>query len=150
MSQITKVYRMKLKFVYFEKYKMLYMSILFLFITFLSFTQKDTIFTIAFKDNFIIYNDLGFNIAPFNFEINRNKLPIRAKFRNNIHDFYGLGCNYKWFSARFSIQLPGSIKSTEKYGYSKYFHLGFDFTYKKVFFDVDYLPLSRLCINECL
>ena len=129
---------MKVEFVYFEKCKMLYISILFLFISFSSFTQKDTISTTAFKDNFIIYNDLGFNIAPFNFEINRNKLPISAKFRNNIHDFYGLGCNYKWFSARFSIQLPGSIKSAKKYGYSKYFHFGFDFTYKKFFFDVDF------------
>ncbi len=129
---------MKLNLVLLKICNVLIINTLILFSSFFSFTQKDTVSTTTFRDNFIVYNDLGFNTAPFNLETMRNQLPINLKFRNNIHDFYGLGCNYKWFSARFSIQLPGSIKPTKNYGYSKYFHLGFDFTYKKVFFDVDF------------
>ena len=121
-----------------KNYKTLLNSVILLFISIFTFGQKDTVSITSFRNKIILYNDLGFNTAPFNIETIHNKLPINAKFRNNIHDFYGLGCNYKWFSVRFNIQLPGSIKPTKNYGYSKYFHLGFDFTYKKVFFDVDF------------
>ena len=121
-----------------KNYKILLNSVILLFISIFTFGQKDTVSITSFRNKIILYNDLGFNTAPFNIETIHNKLPINVKFRNNIHDFYGLGCNYKWFSVRFNIQLPGSIKPTKKYGYSKYFHLGFDFSYKKVFFDVDF------------
>ncbi len=118
--------------------KILFFSVLYVFSSLISFSQKDSVSVTNYRNNFVFYNDIGFNTAPFNIETIHNKLPIKAKYRNNIHDFYGIGCNYKWFSLRFNIQLPGSIKPAKNYGNSKYFHLGFDFTYKKVFFDVDF------------
>jgi len=113
-------------------------NVLLWFIPFCFYGQSDSVSIKSYRDNLIIYNDLGFNTAPFNIEITKNKQPFTAKYRNNIHDFYGVGGNYKWLSGRFSIQLPGSVMPTKNYGHSKYFHLGFDFTYKKMFFDVDF------------
>ena len=99
--------------------------------------QKDTVSVTNYRNNLVVFNDFGFNTAPFNIESTVKNQTITSKFRNNIHDFYGLGCNYKWFSIRLNIQLPGSVKPSKYYGHSKYFHLGFDFTYKQMFFDVD-------------
>ena len=129
---------MKHFLVFFKVYNYLIITTLFSFVSFFIFSQKDTVSLTSYRNNLIIYNDLGFNTAPFDLKIVHNQISKNLKFRNNIHDFYGVGCNYKIFSVRFGVQLPGSIKPTKSYGYSKYFHFGFDFTYKKVFFDVDF------------
>ncbi len=100
-------------------------------------SQKDSASVTNYRNNFVLFNDFGFNTAPFNIESTVKNQTITSKFRNNIHDFYGIGCNFKWFSFRLNIQLPGSVKPSKYYGHSKYFHLGFDFTYKQMFFDVD-------------
>ena len=121
-----------------NSYKTLITILLFIITSFITFSQIDSSSTTSYRNNFILFNDLGFNTAPLNIESDQNKIPIKAKFRNNIHDFYGIGCHYRWLSLRLNIQLPGSIKPTKDYGPSKYFHLGFDFTYKKMFFDVDF------------
>jgi hypothetical protein len=115
---------------------LLFFSVLFLSLN--SNAQKDSAYITKFRNNFIVYNDLGFNTAPFNITSSKDKLPFTAKFRNNIHDFYGIGCNYRIFSVRVGVQIPGSIKSTKNFGNSKFFHLGLDFSYKKVFFDFDF------------
>ena len=128
--------------------KRLLLSGLLLFFSCIIFSQKDSVSITNYKNNFVLYNDIGFNTAPFNIETYHNKLPVKAKYRNNIHDFYGVGCNYRWFSLRLNIQLPGSIKPTKNYGFSKYFHLGFDFTYKKVFFDVDFYRYRGFALIE--
>ena len=129
---------MRLLFVLFKNYKTLLTSVILLFNSIFIFGQKDTVSTTSFRNKLILYNDLGFNTAPFDLEIVHNHISKNPKFRNNIHDFYGVGCNYKIFSVRLGVQIPGSIKPTKSYGYSKYFHLGFDFTYKKIFFDFDF------------
>lgn len=119
-------------------FKSLFINLFIILISFNTIGQKDSVSITNYRNNFILFNDLGFNTAPFNIETLHNNQSIKTKFRNNIHDFYGVGCNYKWLSIRGNIQLPGSVKPSKYYGHSKYFHLGVDFTYKKVFFDVDF------------
>ena len=131
-----------------NNFKFIIISYLFLVISSTTYSQKDSVSITNYKNNIVLYNDLGFNTAPFNIETNYKKLPVTIKFRNNIHDFYGVGGNYKWLSFRLNIQLPGSILSTKDYGLSKYFHLGFDFTYKKVFFDVDFYRYKGFALMD--
>ena len=139
---------MKLLLVFFKLYNYLILSVLFSFVSLFIFSQKDTVSITSYRNNFIIYNDLGFNTAPFDLEIEHNNILKNPKFRNNIHDFYGVGCNYKIFSVRFGVQIPGSIKPTKSFGYSKYFHLGFDFTYKKLFFDFDFYQYKGFALID--
>ena len=129
---------MCLLLVLFKNYKTLLNSVLLLFISIFTFGQKDSASITKFRNNLIVYNDIGFNTAPFNISTRFNKQTISAKYRNNIHDFYGIGCNYKIFSVRVGVQIPGSVKSLKNYGNSKFFHLGFDFSFRKLFFDVDF------------
>ena len=103
-----------------------------------SYAQQDSASVTKFRNNLIVYNDVGFNTAPFNISTKFDNQTFTAKYRNNIHDFYGIGCNYKIFSVRVGVQIPGSIRPLKNYGNSKFFHLGFDFSFKKVFFDVDF------------
>ena len=110
--------------------------------------QKDTASVTNYRNNLVVFNDFGFNTAPFNIESSLKNQTITSKYRNNIHDFYGVGCHYKWFSMRLNIQLPGSIKPSKYYGHSKYFHLGFDFNYKHMFFDVDLYRYKGFAIMD--
>ena len=139
---------MKHFLVFFKVYNYLIITTLFSFVSFFIFSQKDTVYLTSYRNNLIIYNDLGFNTAPFDLKIVHNQISKNLKFRNNIHDFYGVVCNYKIFSVRFGVQLPGSIKPTKSYGYSKYFHLGFDFTYKKIFFDFDFYQYKGFALMD--
>ena len=122
-----------------KKYiNILFFSFLAIFFSVTIYAQKDSASITKFRNNLIVYNDIGFNTAPFNITTRFNKQTISAKYRNNIHDFYGIGCNYKIFSVRVGVQIPGSVKSLKNYGNSKFFHLGFDFSFRKLFFDLDF------------
>jgi hypothetical protein len=62
----------------------------------------------------------------------------RVKYRNNFNPVLGFGFSYKWMSARFGITLPNSVRSRDKFGKTKYYDFGFDFSFKKMYFDVDW------------
>lgn len=51
---------------------------------------------------------------------------------------FGFGGSYKWFFGCLFFMFFVEMCFKEKYGILKYFDFGFDFSWKKVFVDVDY------------
>jgi hypothetical protein len=128
------------------------LSVLFIFVfSPLIFSQSDSTLIKKYRDKFILYNDLGFTTAPFDITFkNKQNTNQTLNYRNNLRTSYGLGCHYQWLSLHILAQLPGSIRSVEKYGKSIYFHLGGDFTIKNTFSDLDLYYYKGYAIKHYL
>lgn len=104
---------------------------------FLHAQEQDSVSYTLYKDRVILYSDIGFNSAPFSLKDNYNQGVKKLKYKNNIRAVLGLGIAYKWFAFRLGIGLPGQVKSTKKYGKTKYFDIGVKFPVKQLYFDLD-------------
>lgn len=108
------------------------------FTSFGAFGQKDTILPYElYDDKLVLYTDLGFNSAPSSIIYPFNSTVEKLKLRNNYNALLGLGFSYKWLSFRFSFAVPGASRAKSRYGTSNYYNLGFDFSLKRFFFDID-------------
>jgi hypothetical protein len=98
----------------------------------------DTSSISSFRNNKVLYADLGFNTAPFSIRF-RDALGEKQNlyYRNNLRSVFGFGFSYKWISLRLAVNLPGHLKPVSKFGKTKYIDLGFEFKTKKRFFDID-------------
>ena len=113
-------------------------SVAILFILFLSTNlnaqELDTIPFVSFRDKIVLYTDLGSNSAHFTLKDNFNNGINKLNYKHNIKTILGIGFAYKWFALHFGFALPGNLKSTSKYGNSKYFDLKLQGTYKQIYF----------------
>jgi opacity protein-like surface antigen len=104
-----------------------------------SFAQeKDSLPYEKYHKRLVLYADFGWSTAPMSISypfINGIK---NVKYRNNFNPVLGFGFSYKWMSLRFGVTLPNSIRSKNKFGKTKYYDLGFDFSFRNMFFDVDF------------
>ncbi|MBI1837020.1 MAG: hypothetical protein HYR91_07115 [Flavobacteriia bacterium] len=100
--------------------------------------QNDSLPYEVYKNKIVLYSDFGYTTAPFSIKYDFNPEINKLKFRNNYKTILGYGICYKWFALRLSFALPGSDKNILKYGNTTAFNLGFDFTFKKFFWDVDF------------
>lgn len=101
-----------------------------------------------YSKKIVVYTDIGFNSAPLNLVDDFGNGIHRLKYRNNSNVVLGFGGSYKWMSGRISFTLPIDTRSTAKFGTSKYFDLGFDFSWKKVYIDVDYHQYSGFALRK--
>lgn len=99
--------------------------------------QTDSLPFSRYSEKIVLYTDLGFSTAPFRIAYPFNSSIEKLKYRNNMSAVWGFGVCYKWFALRLGIALPGTIKPVSQYGRTQYYDLGFDFTLKRTFFDVD-------------
>lgn len=99
--------------------------------------QSDSLPYSKYSDKIVLYTDLGFSTAPFRIAYPYTSAIEKIKYRNNMSAVWGFGVCYKWFALRLGIALPGTIKPVSQYGRTQYYDLGFDFTLKRTFFDVD-------------
>lgn len=60
----------------------------------------------------------------------------------------GLGIHYKWFGLRLGGSLIGNVRSVAKYGQTNYFDIGFDFTIKKTFTELDFRIYNGYSIKD--
>lgn len=101
-----------------------------------------------FRDNLVVYSDLGFTSAPFTighpFTQNINQLT----YKNNFKTFLGLGVAYKWFSLRLGFPILSSFRSIEKYGNTKQFNFGFDYSLLKTYCDLEFTYLKGYSIQK--
>jgi len=100
--------------------------------------QRDSLPYSLYSKKLVFYTDLGFNTAPVRLKYPYTDDINKLKLRNNSSVVLGLGFSYKWFTLRLGLTLPGTLRPVHKYGKTNYFDLGFDFTLKRVFFDVDF------------
>lgn len=99
--------------------------------------QSDTLPYKVFKDKIVLHTDIGFSVAPFSIQYPFSSDLDKLKYRDNFRPVFGLGVSYKWFALRLAFSLPGNFRPISRYGKTNQFNLGFDFTYKKTFFDID-------------
>ncbi|MNJ85055.1 hypothetical protein D3C87_25200 [compost metagenome] len=90
-----------------------------------------------YKTRLVLYSDFGWSTAPMSIAYPFSQGIKKVRFRNNFNPVLGFGFSYKWMSLRFGLTLPNSVRSKNKYGKTKYYDLGFDFSFKNMFFDVD-------------
>jgi len=102
------------------------------------FGQGDSLPYSLYSKKLVFYTDLGVHMAPMKIRYPFDEEINKLKLRNNSSAVLGLGFSYKWFALRFGITLPGTLRPLSRYGRTNYFDLGFDFTLKRVFFDVDF------------
>ncbi len=109
-----------------------------LFLTTLAYSQDDsTKHYTRFRDDIVLYSDIGYNSAPFrlvySFDDDVNKL----KYRHNFSPVLGFGVSYKWFALRIGFALKGTTRSESRFGQSTYLDIGTQFQIKKWFFELD-------------
>jgi len=100
--------------------------------------QDDTLNYRLYRNNLVLYTDLGFKAAPFN--INYDGFPNGLKtlhFRHNIKPALGLGIAYKWFALRIGFGLPLELKPVSRFGHVQFTDIGFKFNVKRTFWDLD-------------
>lgn len=101
------------------------------------------------RDKVVCFSDFGFNTAPFRIRfVNQQQEKIKLRYRNNLSAVWGFGISYKWFALRLGFAVPGNLRSVSKFGKTNYFDIGFDFTVKKMFFDVDFHNYNGYAIKN--
>jgi hypothetical protein len=70
------------------------------------------------------------------------------KYKNNFKPILGLAYAYKWFSMRIALPILPGVRSTEKYGKSKQFGLGFDYSLKRLYTDLDFRIIQGYAIKD--
>lgn len=101
-----------------------------------------------FKNQHVIYADLGISPAPFNLSY---PFPYEAsplKYKNNFKPILGLAYAYKWFSMRVAFPVLPGVRSVEKYGKSKQFGIGLDYNFKRLYTDLDFRIIQGYAIKE--
>ena len=101
-----------------------------------------------FKNQHVIYADLGISPAPFNLSY---PFPYEAsplKYKNNFKPILGLAYAYKWFSMRVAFPVLPGVRSVEKYGKSKQFGIGLDYNFKRLYTDLDFRIIQGYAINK--
>lgn len=101
-----------------------------------------------YKNRLVLYSDFGWTTAPMSISYPFTPEIKHVKFRNNFNPVLGFGFSYKWMSLRFGITLPNSVRSKNKFGKTKYYDLGFDFSFKNMYFDVDWHSYQGYAIKH--
>ena len=101
-----------------------------------------------FKDKKVFYTDLGYNTSPFRIKYPFNEETGVLKFKNNFKTFMGIGFAYKWFHLRIGFPVFGFVKPVDRWGESQQFQLGFNFSLKKLFFDVDFKTVRGYVLQD--
>lgn len=100
--------------------------------------KSDSLAYEKYDNNYVWYTDLGFNSAPVTLVYPFPESVHKLKLRNNYNNVLGFGFSYKWFALRLGVNLPGTARSSSRFGNTKYYDLGFDFSFKRLYFDVDF------------
>lgn len=124
------------------------------FVFFLSFTiaaisfgQKESTPYVMYPEKVVLNTSLSINSSPFKLQDNFGKVK-QLKFKPNLNLIQGVGVSYKGFSFNISYKLPGHVRDKEKYGKTRFFDLGLQFSLKKWDFTIDFLEYKGYGIQE--
>jgi hypothetical protein len=92
----------------------------------------------SFRENPIMYSDVGYNANPFSLRGNFGQNVNELSYKNNFSPFLGLGFAYKWFHLRVGFPIIGNIRSASKFGQTTQYNFAYDLTYKKVWYDFEF------------
>lgn len=100
--------------------------------------QSDTLPYTMYKDQLIVYGDLGFRASPFSISGDMAGEVDKIEFKHNLKTILGIGVAYRWFALRIGFGLPGNLRAVSRYGEANYADLGVRFNVKKTFWDIDF------------
>ncbi len=114
-------------------------NLIFVLVFFHSFSiliaqELDSIPFTSFRDRVVLYGDIGTNSSHFTLKDNFQLGVTKLEYRHNIKTIIGFGVAYKWFAIHLGFALPGNLRSTTKYGKSRYFDLKIRGTYKQIYY----------------
>lgn len=104
---------------------------------YISYSQNDTLPYERYDQHYIVYTDVGFSTAPMKIKYPFANGIDKIKFVSNSKMVWGIGFAHKWFNLRLGLNLPLTLRSQKKFGPTTNYDLGFDFSLKQFFFDVD-------------
>lgn len=110
-----------------------------LFICSISIAQEDssTVCTYnTYRDNPILYGDIGFNSAPFSIKYNFGNGIDKLKYRHNFKTMLGIGYAHRWFSLRLGLAVIGNVRPQSRYGKANYFDLNGSFEIGKTYNEI--------------
>lgn len=110
--------------------------LLFLILGSTIFAQTDSSSYTLYRDRLVLHTSLSINDAPFSIK-GSFKNATGLKYRSNLNLTHGIGVAYKWFALNLNYKIPGYLRSTEKYGKTKYFNLGLKFNLKHWYFSLN-------------
>lgn len=110
--------------------------------------EKDSIPYDSYKHKLVLYTDFGYSTAPMSIYYPFPNNIKRLVFRNNFKPVIGLGFAYKWMALRFNISIPSNVRSVKKYGKTNFIDLNLDFTFKKVFFNLNWHLYQGFAIKD--
>ncbi len=111
--------------------------------------KTDSLSFMTFNDKWVVYSDYGFGTAPYSLKFRQaDGDKIRLKYRNNYRTILGLGFSYKWLALRIGIPIPGNFRPISRFGRSSYFNIGFDFSFRKFYFDFDARNMQGYAIQD--
>ncbi|PWH86324.1 hypothetical protein DIT68_03540 [Brumimicrobium oceani] len=93
------------------------------------FGQNERLPYVMFSEKAVVHTSLSLNSAPFKLSDDFNGFS-KLSFQHNLNLIQGIGLAYQSFALEISYKLPGHIRNTEKYGKTKYFDLGLQFSYQ--------------------
>lgn len=99
--------------------------------------QKDSLPYTLFKEKILFYQDLSFSTTPIVISGEFKKNIQTITYINNPRLMLSIGGTYKWLSGRLSVAIFGNMLSIKEYGKTSQFNLGFNFTVRKNYFEVD-------------
>lgn len=117
--------------------KYLFNLLLFLFFATVGLAQDDSLNYNLYRQKVVLYTDIGYKSMPFTIKTDFAGSVKSLAYKHNYRTLLGFGIAYKWFSLRLGFALPGHLKAVSRYGKSNYGDLGFKFSIKKTFWDVD-------------
>lgn len=98
----------------------------------------DSLIFRIYRQKLVLAIDYGFNTAPINISYRDSTgSRERLRYRNNIRSSVGIAFSYKWASLRLGFNLPGNLKSVDKFGETRFFDIGFEFKTKRRYYDFD-------------
>jgi hypothetical protein len=90
-----------------------------------------------FKNQHVIYADMGASPAPFVISYPFTPGPEKLSYKNNYKPILGIGYAYRWFSLRIALPVLPGLRKEEYFGQSKQYGLGFDYSFRSFYTDLD-------------
>lgn len=128
--------------------KLVICIILFFSLSNYSLSQDDSSRIENFRNYKVVFADLGYSTAPFSIRYPYTAEIGKLSYKNNFRMFLGLGFAYKWFSMRVGFPVLSHFRSTKKYGETQQFNLGFDFSWQKMYFDLEFKSVLGYSIQD--
>lgn len=114
------------------------------------FGQSNTDALSDFKNQHVLYADVGISPAPFSLSYPFTNAVGEIKYKNNFKPILGLGYAYKWFSMRIAFPVLPGIRASEKFGKSRQFGVGFDYSFKRLYMDFDLRGIQGYALKDAV